>query len=231
MDEKLTERKRVVKKIAVIFFAVLILLTFFSNTIMNYYLPEVTVQYMVSGNINNQIRDTGIVERGSLKDDKSAYILKLWVSKEQASWVKTGDLAELLNAWDEDVKAKLVKISRKKTEEETRELLFSVTGKDVEEGKMLELLVGNACEYYDTIVTNSAIHEDNGGTFVLAIEAKSSPLGNRYYAKRIDISILASDMMYSAVTGDMKQNECIILNGSKPIEPGMQIQLAKEDAI
>ena len=51
-----------VKNAIIIFLAVLLVLTFFSNTIMNYSLPEVAAQYPQSTTLTTKIRGTGTVE-------------------------------------------------------------------------------------------------------------------------------------------------------------------------
>ena len=55
-------KKEMIKNVAIVFLAVLLVLTFFSNTIMNFSLPEVNAQYVTGGNINEKIRGSGIVE-------------------------------------------------------------------------------------------------------------------------------------------------------------------------
>lgn len=57
-----TKRKQIIRKIAVIFFGVLLILTFFSNTIMNYSLPEVATASVSEGNVTNMVRVQGAVE-------------------------------------------------------------------------------------------------------------------------------------------------------------------------
>ena len=59
--EMKVKRREWVKTAAIIFLAVLLVLTFFSNTIMNYSLPEVATQSVESGTINAKIRGTGTV--------------------------------------------------------------------------------------------------------------------------------------------------------------------------
>lgn len=59
--EMKVKRREWVKTAAIIFLAVLLVLTFFSNTIMNYSLPEVATQSAQSGTINAKIRGTGTV--------------------------------------------------------------------------------------------------------------------------------------------------------------------------
>jgi multidrug efflux pump subunit AcrA (membrane-fusion protein) len=58
-----SEKKRGwIKNAAIIFLAVMLVLTFFSNTIMNWSLPEVSGQYAGYGTITSSIRGTGTVE-------------------------------------------------------------------------------------------------------------------------------------------------------------------------
>lgn len=58
-------RKEIIKKAAVIFLAAMLVLTFFSNTIMNYSLPEVATEPVYSGSVSNKVRGQGVVEANS----------------------------------------------------------------------------------------------------------------------------------------------------------------------
>ena len=55
------KRREWVKTVAIIFLAVLLVLTFFSNTIMNASLPEVATQQVTQGTINAKIRASGTI--------------------------------------------------------------------------------------------------------------------------------------------------------------------------
>ncbi|MBQ7971910.1 MAG: hypothetical protein IJ291_00445, partial [Lachnospiraceae bacterium] len=61
-DVKRNKKRDIIKNVAIIFLSVMLLLTFFSNTIMNYSLPEVSTRYVMGENISNRIRGTGVVE-------------------------------------------------------------------------------------------------------------------------------------------------------------------------
>ena len=56
------KRREWVKNAAIIFLTIMLILTFFSNTIMNYSLPEVATQYLQNGTITAKVRGTGNVE-------------------------------------------------------------------------------------------------------------------------------------------------------------------------
>ena len=78
---------------------------------------------------------------------------------------------------------------------------------------------------YDLTVPNSAIREDNNGKFILQIESKSTPLGNRYYASRVDVEVIASDETTSAIKAPLYGWEYVITTSTKPIVPGQQVRL------
>lgn len=61
MTEQTVKNRGWVKNAAIIFLSVMLALTFFSNTILNYSLPEVSGQYVNPGEINASIRGSGTV--------------------------------------------------------------------------------------------------------------------------------------------------------------------------
>ena len=155
------------------------------------------------------------------------YTLEITVTTEQARKVKVGDEAEIQYFWYGDAKAVLSAIKTDTSNPAKNKILkFELTG-DITPGQNLQLSMGSKGQQYETIVPNSAIREDNNGKFVLAIKAKSSPLGNRYTAERIDIEVLASDDTSSAVSGGLFGGEFIITTSTKPIESGMQVRIVE----
>ena len=155
------------------------------------------------------------------------YTLEITVTPEQAKKVRVGDEADIQYFWYGDASAVLQSISPDKSNPaQGRILKFAVTG-DVTPGQNLQIAMGSKGQRYETIVPNSAVREDSNGKFVLAVVAKSSPLGNRYMAQRLDVEVLASDDTSSAVTGDFLGGEFIVTTSTKPIEPGMQVRLVE----
>ncbi|MDR0992009.1 MAG: hypothetical protein LBL87_03810 [Ruminococcus sp.] len=77
-------RKEKIKNAAIIFLVVMLILTLFSNTIMNWSLPEVAVQYPAYQSISQQITGNGTVEAadtyevktGSVKRITGVYVMK-----------------------------------------------------------------------------------------------------------------------------------------------------------
>ena len=148
------------------------------------------------------------------------------VTNAQAAKVKVGDKAELQNAWYyEDVMVTLTKIKPDPDDPGKKKLLeFNVEG-SVSNGESLSLSVGERSAEYEHVVPNSAVREDNNGKFILIIEEKSTPFGNRYKAKRVDVEVLASDEMNTAIMAELQGYEYVITTSNQPVEAGDQVRL------
>ena len=160
----------------------------------------------------------------SIQMTEKGYTASITVTADQAKKVRVGDEAEIQYYWYGDVSAKLTAIKADQSNPRNKKLEFSVTG-DVTPGTSLQLVMGGEGQRYELLVPNSAIREDNNGKFVLAVVSKSSPLGNRYIAKRVDIQVVASDDTKSAVQGELMQSDFIISTSTKPITAGEQVRL------
>ena len=129
--------------------------------------------------------------------------------------------------WGSEIVATLNSIKTDPKNPQTNKLLtFDLDG-DVNAGSELTISVGSKSANYDYVVPNSAIRQDNNGSFVLVITAKNSPLGNRFFAKRVAVEVVASDDMNSAVTGDFAYGDYVITTSSMPVKGGDQVRMAE----
>lgn len=159
--------------------------------------------------------------------DGKGFTVSFSVTNEQARKVQVGDMAELQNAWYfEDVKAVLAAIKPDpESAGQKKMLVFNVSGPSIEAGQALNLSVGQKSAEYELVVPNSAIREDSNGKFILIVESKSSPLGNRYIATRVDVEVLASDDNNTAISAGLYGYEYVITTSTKPVEAGKQVRL------
>lgn len=155
------------------------------------------------------------------------FSLSFSVTNEQAKKVQVGDVAELQNSWYYDDAQVILTAIKPDTEDPGKKklLVFSVTGASIQNGQALSVSVGQRSAEYDLVVPNSAIREDNNGKFVLIVESKSSPLGNRYIATRVDVQVQASDDNNTAITAPLTGYEYVITTSNKPVEAGKQVRL------
>lgn len=162
----------------------------------------------------------------SIEMTEKGYTASFSVTLDQAKKVKVGDNAEIQYFWGGEAQAKLTQIKADQSDSQKKQLVFDITG-DVTPGQSLQLVLGGKGQPYECIIPNNAIKEDSNGKFVLTVVAKSSPLGNRYIAKRADITVLASDGVNTAVTG-VVQSDFIISTSTKPINAGDQVRLVDD---
>ena len=164
--------------------------------------------------------DTALV---TMQPEGKGFTMSFSVTNDQAKRLSVGDKADLVNSWRySDMDITLASIKPDTTDPGQKKLLtFDITGDEVTPGQSLNVSVGQKSANYDLIVPNSAIREDSNGKFILIVESKSSPLGNRYVATRVDVEVLASDDTQSAVSGALYGYEF-----TQPVEAGKLVRLA-----
>lgn len=164
----------------------------------------------------------------TIQPENKAYVLQFSVTENQAKKVRVGDTAEILNNWYGNDVSAVVSAIRKDPQNRSNSIIICEMKGDVSVGDSYTLSIGEQSSNYDTIVPTSAIREDSNGKFILIIEAKSTPLGNRYYARRVDVDVITSDDTKSAVTGALEGYEYVITTTTKPIKENEQVRLASE---
>ncbi len=158
-----------------------------------------------------------VVDRG--------YTVKIAVTADQAKQVTVGDTATITNYYNGDITATLENIANDPQNPGKGKLLvFRLSGEGVEAGSNITLSIGQRSATYDTLVPNSALRNDANGDFVLVVTAKNTPLGNRYTATRVGVTVLAKDDTKSAVTG-LSSGDFVITTSTAPIEAGSQVRL------
>ena len=151
-------------------------------------------------------------------------------TKEQAQMLKVGMEAKPQNEWAySEFKATLTSITADSSDSAGGKILkFEIQSPDVEAGDNIQLTIGENTKVYDLTVPNNAVREDNNGKFILIVSSKESPLGNRYIATRVDVQVLDSDDLLTAISGSLSGYEYVITTTTKPVSAGMQVRLAED---
>jgi len=165
----------------------------------------------------------------NIQPSGNGYQISIPVTMEQSKLVKRGDNATVLNMWDDDIKVILANI---KTDPQNpnagKTLVFNVSGSNIQNGTSLSISVGERKANYDYIVPTSAIREDSDGKFVLIIQEKPSPVGNRYIAKKEEVQVLAQNETQSAISAGFDSYANVITTASKAVEKGDYVRLAQQ---
>ena len=194
-----------------------------------------TVKAPVAGTITSITYSTGDTTASDtagavIRQEGKGMTVSFTCTKEQAQTLKVGDEAKPQNEWlYSDFKATLISITNDPSDTSgSRILKFEIKSPQVEAGDNVQLTIGATSKSYDLTVPNSAVREDNNGKFILIVSSKESPLGNRYIATRVDVQVLDSDDLLTALTGPLSGYEYVITTATKPVAAGMQVRLAED---
>ncbi len=192
METKVKNREWV-KNAAIVLLAALLVLTFFSNTIMNRNLPEVATQYVSDGTINAKVRGTGTVTaNGSnvVKAEQTREIRAVMVKAGQT--VEVGDVLFVLGSGE--------KSELEQAQEQLQQLQLSY---------QRTALGGSYTDYTADELRVAAAWED----YVQAEAALDAmdPMGNtdsdayRYLQKQLDKAIAERDAAKEAYDAALAQ--------------------------
>ena len=165
----------------------------------------------------------------SIEVEDLGYTLTATITADQARLLHVGDSANVSNYyWGSQTTAVLSGMQPDPKDPRTsRVLTFDIAG-DVSSGDKISFSIGEKNASYDLVVPNSAVRSDTNGSFVLMITAKNSPLGNRYFATRVDVEVVAADDYNTAVKGALSNMDSVITtsSGNAPVKNGDQVRLA-----
>ncbi len=157
--------------------------------------------------------------------DDAGFKMNVSVETELAKKLSVGATAQVVNNWNGEAKAVLeTMITDPDSNGKRMKLSFRVIG-SVTVGSNLEISLPLSSGQYQSIVPKSAVYSDQKGDFVYKVRSKHTPLGNRYYAERVSVNVIASDDNSSAVSGELTGSDSIITAFSKPITAGDQVRL------
>lgn len=163
------------------------------------------------------------------------YTMECSVPNAQASRLRVGLVGEVqYYYWGDKPTVTIQTIKNDPNNSGKSKIVTLTVDGDVADGTSLTVTIGSQGSSYDCIVPNSAIQEDSDGKFILVVTSKSSPLGNRYYAQRKNVTVLASEATRSAIDASLSWGDYVITgatdaDGKKiPISDGMQVRMAEK---
>lgn len=184
----------------------------------------------VSGTINNIAVSAGqeIKSQTVLAEIEQAdrgYSVELTMTTEQSKRIAVGQAATILYYWGTTPEATVESIKPSQSDPQNSRIVTLTLNGDITAGQNFTFSLGERSANYDNVVPSSAIREDSNGKFVLVVEAKNTPIGNRYTAVRRDVDVIAEDDTNTAVSG-LTGGEFVITTSQTPISAGQQVRLS-----
>lgn len=98
-------------------------------------------------------------------------------------------------------------------------------------GESITVRADKSNKDYECVIPSSAVNKDNSGYFVYQIIGSSSPLGDKYTVKRVDVTVEDDDGTYAAISGEkLDKDAMIVVRSEKPLEDGERVRLEDFDS-
>ena len=98
-------------------------------------------------------------------------------------------------------------------------------------GESITVRADKSNKDYECVIPSSAVNKDNSGYFVYQIVGSSSPLGDKYTVKRVDVTVQDDDGTYAAISGEkLDKDAMIVVRSEKPLEDGERVRLEDFDS-
>ena len=164
-----------------------------------------------------------------LQPEGQEFTMSFSLENEKAKEISIGDPAEVTNSWwYNDVTGTVATIRPDQSDPNRKKTITLSLQGSLTAGQNLTMTISSRTSNYDLVVPASAVHNDNKGDYILVVESKSSPLGNRYFANRYDVEVLATDDTQTAINAGLTgYSEYVVTTASKPISAGAQVRLSE----
>lgn len=154
-----------------------------------------------------------------------AFTLRCSVPLVDAALLTVGDEARITNQSGGGSKAVLTAIEADQTDPANRKTLcFAITGSNAAPGQYLTLTVALKTTKHDLVVPNAALYKDSIGSFVYAVETKTTLLGSRSKVRRVDVELIRQDDSYSAISGELTARDYVVILSSVPLSDGQAVR-------
>ena len=205
-----------VKWVAAVFFAVILLLTFFSNTLYNMTLPRVRTVAAGPGVFTHMVTCTGTLEAA-----ESGFLLHAPIPAEAVNYLSPDNRITFPEDQGEDNVARF--ISAESADGQTQGS-FMIFGPNLMVGDQVTLGLYEDHAFFDMVIPSAAVLEDYAGTYIYTVESETSPLGTRCYVKRVDVTVLKTDSKQTAIEEILSPGSQVVLYAESALSDGKAVR-------
>lgn len=160
-------------------------------------------------------------------DTSKGYLFACELPAAQASDCQTG-LSAVIKQGDQTETAAITAISEN-AENDTVDITIQLTATDWKVGPAdAEIVLSE--QDYDLCLPNTAIHQDNQGDFVFAVEEKNTVLGTQNVLVRIPVTVLEVGQSQTSIEGAISPEDSIVVQSTRSLEAGSKVRVKNENA-
>jgi hypothetical protein len=165
----------------------------------------------------------------SFRDGAKGFEAKMRISTSDAEKLATGDECEVSTGGGSMYFTPTVTgtVTSKSLPDDSDIVTVSIRLPDREwtEGQRVDVQAVLSSGSYDLCVPISALHSDNAGYYLLAVEQQNTVLGTQNVVIRADVNVTASDSDMASVRGPVDRNSQIITSSNKAISEGDRVRV------
>lgn len=159
--------------------------------------------------------------------DAMGYTAELTITTAQAGQIHVGSEVDVQSMnWGAGISGRVAVIRPNPVDPGNQRIVEIALEGNVTAGEQLQLAVVLPPLRHDTIVPRTAVHQDAAGDHIYVVHSRTSPLGTRYQARRVDVIIEGEDETQAAVRGDIGWFDNIIIRSSGTIADRDYVRLA-----
>lgn len=163
----------------------------------------------------------------TIYDTSKGYLFACELPAAQASDCQTG-LSAVIKQRDQTETAAITAISEN-AENDTVDITIQLTATDWKVGPAdAEIVLSE--QDYDLCLPNTAIHQDNQGDFVFAVEEKNTVLGTQNVLVRIPVTVLEVGQSQTSIEGAISPEDSIVVQSTRSLEAGSKVRVKNENA-
>jgi len=213
------EYKKILRMLTIVFIGFVLLLTFFSQTLADLFIPRVSLTFANSGTISPEAMSFGVVTQG----DEGFFVEAAFPS--HFEFITIGRNAAI-NAGDVQAAGRIVQVEHRGGQNAA---LIEINDSGFEGGEFAFITVSEGIFNATHVVPLSAVREEQHGFFVLYIEAVPRLFGYNYFVRRIFVDVDRRDVWNAAVSPRFGQGEIVnpvVVNSDTPVYVGARVRFA-----
>lgn len=156
--------------------------------------------------------------------DSSEYVVNFKFNASSVESLDPGTEVSTDSYWVEECTVNSVKPDPKDPRN-TKIVKCDVKAKMFFPGEIVTGYIGRSNTNYDYLVSAGSVFKDNNGSFVYIIDEIKSPFGNTYKVRRVDVNVLATDGVYTAISGEDLKSKIILIRSEAALENGQRVRL------
>ena len=157
------------------------------------------------------------------------FVAEISIDARQAQEIRPGVSVDVQSvSWWTDLTGRVTSVRADPEDPTNRRLVTVELIGEATVGEALSLSIPLSSAQFTTIVPRSAVAQDAMGHHVYVMQSRSSPLGTRYTAIRVDVTVEAEDDNRVAIRGDVDRFANVIIRSSAPLADRDRVRLAMD---